>query len=132
MVLASALYSSGGGGIPTGDKLRLVEAGPFSGSATVLNLTATSGTLWGFIIRWTPPGAGSGTAEATLSSVTVDGAATRNYNIVIQQTRWAAGTAANSAFSGMVSIPIKFTSSLQVTMSLNTATGTVVAVYSVD
>jgi|GEM_PF-6966029 len=132
MVLASALYSSGGGGITTGDKLRLVQAGPFSGSATVLDLTATSGTLWGFIIRWTPPGVGNGTAEATLSSVTVDGAATRTFNIVIQQTRWAAGTAANSAFSGMVSIPIKFASSLQVSMSLNTATGTVVAVYSVD
>lgn len=131
MVLASALYSSGGGGIPTGDKLRLVQTGSFSGSATVLNLTATSGTLWGFIIRWTPPAAGNGVINATLNSVTVDGAATRTFNAVIQSSRYAADTLATWPLSEMVYMPIKFASSLQVSMSLDT-NGFVVAVYSVD
>lgn len=134
MVLASALYSSGGGGIPTGDKFRLGTQVTLSGATTVINLTSTSGTLWGFIIRHSQPAGGNGAGTVSLDSVTVDGAATRTFNTVIQAVRWAADTVATWPMSEMVSIPIKFASSLQAVMSASNPPGSVfiVPVYSVD
>lgn len=133
MVLASALYSSGGGGIPTGDKFRLGSEITLSGTTVVINLTSTAATLWGFIVRHTAPAAGNGYGTVSLVSVTIDGAAKRTFNIPIQAIRWAADTLATYPMSEMISIPIKCASSLQVEMSASNPPNTVLVtpIYSI-
>lgn len=113
MTALSSLIS-GGGGVPGGVlKFGAVTVCPNATDTTVLNLTTTSGTLWGIRFDGT-----NQTINDVVIKMTVDGAAEQTLDLTSYLFR---GTASSVGFVNDVSLPLPRRFNSAITLKVNPA-----------